>query len=117
MAPTLEGRLRLAVAHWAELLGREPHTAMLIEFWSAAMRDPDLRDGFAARYAEIKQAMTTLVVETARELDISLDLPPEVVGSIVTAVADGFTLQRLADPQSVPDELFVTALRLVIGRT
>lgn len=61
------------------------------------------------------QAMTALVVETAGALDITLDLSPEVLGAIVTAVADGLTLQRLANPDSVPDELFVTALRLLIG--
>ncbi|GAA3522963.1 TetR family transcriptional regulator [Amycolatopsis ultiminotia] len=115
--PTLAGQLRAAVRHWAELLDQQPQTTMLfIEFWSAAMRDPELRGEFATRHDEVKQAMTTLIVGAAQELDIPLDQPPEALGAIVTALADGFALQRLANPDSVPDELFITALRLLLDR-
>ena len=37
-------------------------------------------------------------------------MPPDQLATAVEALADGLALQRLADPESVPDDLFGAVL-------
>ncbi|MBF6301058.1 TetR family transcriptional regulator C-terminal domain-containing protein [Nocardia amamiensis] len=89
-------------------------TMLFMEFWSAAMRHTELRREFAQRYAAIRGTIGSLVASVRGATGVEVGLPDDMIGPIVTALADGFALQRLADPESVPDSLFVEALRAVL---
>lgn len=112
--PTIEDRTRMGAAQWVAYVEREPRTIMLfMEFWAYAVRNPDVRARFALRYARVREAMTTMIERSARELDVELKLPAEELAVVLDALADGFALQQLADPDAVPGDLFGKALMML----
>lgn len=112
--PTIEDRTRMGAAQWVAYVEREPRTIMLfMEFWAYAVRNPDVRARFALRYARVREAMTAMIERSARELDVELKLPAEELAVVLDALADGFALQQLADPDAVPGDLFGKALMML----
>jgi len=112
---TLDERARGGAEYWIEFLDREPELVLLfMEFWAFAVRNPEVRLRFAARYAEVRSALARIIDQGARELGVELARPPEQLAMAIDALADGFALQKLADPDSVPDELFGDALAMLL---
>jgi AcrR family transcriptional regulator len=112
---TLDERARGGAEYWIEFLDREPQLVLLfMEFWAYAVRNPDVRERFAARYAEVRASLARIIEAGARELGVELARPPEHLATAIDALADGFALQKLADPDSVPDELFADALAMLL---
>lgn len=112
--PTVDERARGGAEHWMAYLEREPELVMLfMEFWAYAVRNSDARHRFAQRYARVREALGELITESAQELDVELALAPEQLAAIVDALADGFALQKLTDPDSISDDLFANALMLL----
>lgn len=115
---TLDERARGGAEYWNRFLEREPELVLLfMEFWAYAVRNPEVRPRFAARYAEVRSALARLIEEGARELGMELTRPAEHLAITVDALADGFALQKLADPESVPDELLGEALAMLLEAT
>lgn len=113
---TVDDIIAAAGRHWSEQQDHNASRTMLfVEFWCAAMRDPQLRAEFAGRHAHVRAAIGGLIGAGRASSGVATELSDDALGSIVTALADGFALQRLADPAAVPDDLFATALRLVLG--
>lgn len=115
-----DAALSNAAHHYDALLRKRPVDAqLLIEFWSAAMRDESLRPAFIERHAQIRDAMATLINGMQTHLGITLRVPAASLGAIVTALADGLAIQRLIDPALKPpasgDDLLLTALRLLLA--
>ena len=112
---TLDERARGGAEYWIEFLDREPELVLLfMEFWAYAVRNPEVRERFAARYAEVRASLARIIEAGARELGVELARPPEHLATAIDALADGFALQKLADPDSVPDELFADALAMLL---
>lgn len=114
-ASSVDEALTAATTRWRELLDDKPaQFLLLVEFWSAAMRDPKLRASFVERHARIREivgALISMFLQARGETG----LDPAACGSIVTALADGLALQRLIAPESVADDLFFQALKLLFG--
>jgi hypothetical protein len=51
----------------------------------------------------------------ARDTGAQLTLPRAQVATALIALANGFTIERLADPAAVPDELFAHALAAILS--
>ena len=114
--PTVEERAHGAAAEWMRFVEREPDQILLfMEFWAYAVRDPEVRPRFAAAYAEPRAATARLIDESARELGLRPTLPAEQLATAIDALADGLSLQRLVDPESVPDGLFGEVLSLLLA--
>ncbi len=112
---TLQERARGGADYWIEFLEREPELVLLfMEFWAFAVRNPGVRSRFAARYAEVRAALARIIEEGARDLGVELARPPEQLAIAVDALADGFALQKLADPDSIPDALLGEALAMLL---
>lgn len=112
---TLDERARGGAEYWIEFLDREPELVLLfMEFWAYAVRHPEVRSRFAARYAEVRRSLARMIAEGARDLGIELRRSPEELAVAIDALADGFALQKLADPDSVPDELLGEALAMLL---
>jgi AcrR family transcriptional regulator len=112
---SLDERARGGAEYWVEFLDREPELVLLfMEFWAYAVRNPEIRSRFAARYAEVRASLARIIDEGARELGVELLRPPEQLAAAIDALADGFALQKLADPDSIPDELFGDALTMLL---
>ena len=114
-----DAALSNAAHHYEALLRERPVDAqLLIEFWSAAMRDESLRPAFIERHAQIRDAMAALIERMQTNLGITLSAPAASLGAIVTALADGLAIQRLIEPALHPpsnEELLLTALRLLLA--
>lgn len=104
---TLEEQVRGAADHWMAILRERPdYFPLLIEFWAYSVREPQLRERFAARFASLRMASARLVSEGAAQLGISLS--PELagrLGALITALGNGLALEKLAEPEAIPDSL------------
>lgn len=113
--PTVGERARGGAQVWMSFLEREPELVLLfMEFWAFAVRNPEVRPRFAARYADARASLSRMIEEGSRELGVELALPSEQLATAIDALADGFALQKLADPEAVPDELFGNVLAMLL---
>jgi hypothetical protein len=101
---------------WMTMIEREPEAVLLFtEFWAYGVRDEQVRSEVAARFARVRELLTTLIVEGVREFDLELAMPAEQLAVTIDALADGIARQKLADPQAVPDELMGNVLALLFA--
>jgi AcrR family transcriptional regulator len=81
---------------------------LVVEFWSHAARDERLRREFGARHERLVAAYAGLIEADYTRLGLALPLAPEVLARAVVAMGNGVALERLADPDRVPDGLLST---------
>jgi AcrR family transcriptional regulator len=112
---TIEEQARGAADRWMEILRERPHYfPLLIEFWSYAIREHALRERLAERFAALRSASARLVLEGAGRQGF----PPhteagELVGLLINALGNGLALEKLVDPDAVPDALYGEMLVLI----
>jgi AcrR family transcriptional regulator len=90
--------------------------AMLLEreYWSLAIRDPELRARYAERQTELRGALAGALEARARHLGTpDLPMPAEDVARIVMSIIGGLTVDELIEPGSVRPELLGETLALV----
>jgi AcrR family transcriptional regulator len=113
---SIADRAHGGAASFMAFVEREPQMVMLfMEFWAYAVRDPRVRPKVAARFAEMRRALTQLVADGARDFDLELALPAEQLAVAIDALADGIARQKLADPDAVPDDLLGSSLSLLLA--
>ena len=84
------------------------------EYWTLAIRDPELRSLYAERQAELRGAMARALEARARHLGTPLrSMPAEDVARIVMSVMGGLAIDELVEPGSVRPELVSETLGLV----
>jgi AcrR family transcriptional regulator len=88
---------------------------LLIEFWAQAARDPKLRPKFAERHGKLRAAIVEVLAERATKLDTPLILPAEQLATLLIALTNGIAVEQLADPGSVPEDLYGRALDILLG--
>jgi AcrR family transcriptional regulator len=108
---------RAGADRWMQVLSERPeYFPLFMEFWAYAIREPRVRERFAERLAAMRLATGRIVSAGARAQGIELsDEHTEVLGTFVNALGNGLALERLADPQAVPDGLFGDLLALVFS--
>jgi AcrR family transcriptional regulator len=112
---TIEEQARGAADRWMAILRQRPdYFPLLIEFWAYAIREPQLRERLAGRFAALRAASARLVLEAAEQQGY----PPnteagELVGMLINALGNGLALEKLADPDAVPDSLYGDMLVLI----
>lgn len=115
-APTPAARIAAAASQWAGFLESSPDRfPLFIEYWAQAVRDPDLRPEFAARFAALRETTARLIATDAEEAGAVLPIPAEQIAVAVNALTNGFALEHLADPEAVPPELYGALLSLLLG--
>src|ERR1700704_478069 len=100
---------------FAQQLG-EQREAMLLEreYWSLAIRDPELRARYAERQTELRGALAAAMEARARHLGTpDLTMAAEDVARIVMSIIGGLAVDDLIEPGSVRPELLGEALALV----
>jgi AcrR family transcriptional regulator len=88
---------------------------LLIEFWAQAARDPKLRPKFGQRHAKIREAIAEVLAERAARLGTPPTLPVDQLATVLIALTNGMAVEQLADPGSVPEELYGRALDILLG--
>ena len=76
-----------------------------LEFHIHVARHPELAPAYAARSREQLGQIADLIREHSKDDGRSLPLPVEYMAIAVEALSQGIALQKLADPNSVPDDL------------
>jgi AcrR family transcriptional regulator len=90
--------------------------AMLLEreYWSLAIRDPELRARYAERQAELRGALASALEARARHLGLpEIPMPAQDVARIVMSIIGGLAIDELIEPESVRPELLGEALALI----
>lgn len=112
---TAEEQARGAAERWMAILReRADYFPLLIEFWSYAIREPALRERLAERFAEFRSASARIVLEGATQRGFPANAEAsELVGTLIFALGNGLALEKLADPDGVPDSLYGDMLVLI----
>jgi AcrR family transcriptional regulator len=112
---TLEEQARGAGDRWMAILEERPaYFPLLIEFWAYAIREPLLRERLAERFAALRAASARLALEGAERQGYSPDAEASgLVGLLINALGNGLALEKLADPDAVPDSLYGDLLVLI----
>ena len=69
-----------------------------IEFWVHAAREPELLAAFSERYRRLRTSLAELAPPGS-------PLEPQRWALVTLALSNGFALERLIDPDGVPDDL------------
>jgi AcrR family transcriptional regulator len=108
-------KLRAGAREWMEFLDDEPELyALMVEFWTIWVRDDEQRPHHGRRFAAVRGYIGGLIQQKADEMGVTMRLPPDQIGAVVMALADGLALQYLANPDAVPKELFPSVLPILI---
>jgi AcrR family transcriptional regulator len=84
------------------------------EYWSLAIRDPELRARYAERQTELRRALARALEARARHLGtLDLPMPADDVARIVMSIIGGLAVEELIEPGSVRPELLGETLALV----
>jgi AcrR family transcriptional regulator len=100
---------------WEALPGRERELMLLSqEHWARAVRDPELRSRYAERQARLRDVLADgLRTRVRRTGAPPFSTPAEDVASAYIALANGLALQRLVDPDGVPEGLLENITSLI----
>jgi AcrR family transcriptional regulator len=100
---------------FARQLGEQREATMLArEYWSLAIRDPELRARYLARETELRTALAAALTARARHLGTpEMPVPAEDVARIVMSIAGGLAIDELTEPGSVRPELLGDALAII----
>ena len=101
-APPLEAARRFV----AMLRHERDAFLLLIDFWGQAVRDAKTAERFAERHARLRAIIARLLNSAVADRHDETALAPEQLATILIALANGFAIERLANPDAVPDELF-----------
>jgi AcrR family transcriptional regulator len=113
---TVQEQARGPADHWMEILRERPdYFPLFIEFWAYAIREPRLQERLASQFAALRYSSARLFLQGAERHGVSLSAEAgERMGILINALANGLALEKLADPQAVPDSLFGDMLVLIL---
>jgi AcrR family transcriptional regulator len=109
-APPLEAARRFV----STLRGERDAFLLLIDFWGQAVRDPTAAERFAQRHARLRATVGHILDAAIPERETGLGLPTDQLATTLIALANGFAIELLADPDAVPDDLFGHAIGALV---
>jgi AcrR family transcriptional regulator len=84
------------------------------EYWSQAVRDPELRARYASHRAELRAALASALEVRLRHLGAPpLDVDPRAMATVLMGLTAGLARERLLEPGAVPDDLLGWAIVLL----
>lgn len=98
---------------FGERLARDPAWGrVFLELVGHATRHEAFRRELVARFDRLRGRVGAVYAERAEQLGVDLPLPEQQVARMTSAMATGVAVQRLLDPDGVPDDLFASMLVL-----
>lgn len=84
------------------------------EYWSIAIRDPELRARYTERQTELRDALSRALEARSRHLGTpDLPMPAQDVARVVLNIIAGLTVDELVEPGSVRPELLGETLAVI----
>jgi AcrR family transcriptional regulator len=114
-APVERDMAELASQTFAEQLENEREVQLLDrEYWSLALRDPELRARYVERQAELRRELAASLVARAQHLGTpELGMSGEEVARVTMSIIGGLAGDELIEPNSVRPELLGEALATI----
>jgi AcrR family transcriptional regulator len=114
-APPGQDMSQEATREFARLIGEQRDAVLLErEYWSLAIRDPELRARYLERQAELRRGLAVAMEARARHLGTpEVTTPAEDVARIVMSIIGGLSVDELIEPGSVSPQLVGDALAIV----
>jgi AcrR family transcriptional regulator len=114
---TPDEQTRAVADLWMRILRERPdYFPLVIEFWAYAMREPRLRERLAERFRTLRAGSAALVSHGAERRGITLSPQfAERLGLLTTALGNGLALEKLLDPDAVPDDAYGELLLLIFN--
>jgi AcrR family transcriptional regulator len=108
---TVEDQARRAGQDFSEFLASDPEWSRLFfEFAVQAMRDEEFRQELLVRHRSLRERIAEGMRAHTEALGGEPPIPAEVVALMTYAMADGFALARLLEPEEIPDDMFGSML-------
>jgi AcrR family transcriptional regulator len=108
---SVEDQARQAGRDFSEYVTTDPEWSRLFfEFAVQAMRDEEFRQELVTRHRTIRSRIAEGFEAHKEALGGEPPIPPEDVAMMTYAMADGFALARILEPEDVPDDMFATML-------
>jgi AcrR family transcriptional regulator len=86
---------------------------LLLEFWTYAAREERLRQELAMHHERFLRELAVAIEASAKALGATLKRPAIHLARTASAMSLGVTLERLLDPQAVPETLLESMLVLL----
>ena len=83
------------------------------EYWSLAARDPELGARYAERQKALRELIARALVAHHEATCVALTHDPLELATAVLALANGLGMDRIIDPDAVPETLFGDILQLI----
>jgi len=110
---SVEDQARQAGRDFTEFLATDPEWSRLFfEFAVQAMRVEDFCQELVTRHRTIRRRIAQGFEEHGDTIGGELPVPAEHVAMMTYAMADGFALARILEPEDVPDDMFGTMLAI-----
>jgi AcrR family transcriptional regulator len=92
-----------AAEQWMGFVDGAPEMFLLfVEYWAWAVRNPQHREQYAARFAAFRETTERLTGDP-------------VTAVLANALTYGIAFQRIVEPDAVPDGAYAEGLRRVVG--
>lgn len=88
------------------LAGDPDWQRLFFEFVAHAIREESFRAELVARYRGLREGIARIFKRRGEELGMDLPLAPEEVAMMTFAMANGLALERMLEPELVPQQLF-----------
>ena len=103
---TIEEQAMLGARMYGEVVEQERDVFLLaLEYDIYCARNPEFEGAFAAGYRDRLEHIAGLIADHAQRSGVSMPLSPIEMATVVTALSQGMGLQKLRDPEHVPDDL------------
>jgi AcrR family transcriptional regulator len=108
---SLEGQTRRVGRDFMRAVDADPEWERLFfEFAAYAARNEDFRQELVTRYGALRERIAAMFAERKEEFGMVPGISPEATALMTFAMANGVALEKLLEPEAVPEELYGTML-------
>jgi AcrR family transcriptional regulator len=107
----VEDQARAAGEDFARYLSADPDWQRLFfEFVAHAVRDEHFRAELVSRYGTLREGIAEVIQRRINELDENVPVAAGQIAMMTFAMANGFALERMLEPEGASDEMYGTML-------
>jgi AcrR family transcriptional regulator len=87
---------------------------LLLEYWTLALHDEAVMAKLAAKRKELRAAIARAITLAADTHGVTLPITPDELAVTLTALSNGYAVERSMDGDAVPADLFEKVLALLV---